>query len=95
MAHFQVEKHDAVSIILTVENTAETFNGVGAGVQGVQAHPQKFWYVKNVGKISEYFGKEASIFFNNSNKIIRLRYWVYRQKYIVSYYLHVLSVFII
>jgi len=42
MAHFQVEKHDAVSIILTVENTAETFNGVGAGVQGVQAHPQKF-----------------------------------------------------
>jgi len=27
------------------------------GVQGVQAHPQKFWFVQNLGKIPETFGK--------------------------------------
>ena len=30
-------------------------SGVGAGVQGVKAHSQKFWSVKNVGKEASTF----------------------------------------
>jgi len=26
-------------------------------MQGIQAHPQKFWFGENLGKISEYPGK--------------------------------------
>jgi len=32
-------------------------SGVGGGVQGVQAHPQKLWFVANPGKIPEKNGK--------------------------------------
>jgi len=32
-----------------------------AGVQGVQAHPQKFWLVENLGKILENVGKILEI----------------------------------
>jgi len=35
-------------------------SGVGAGVQGVQEHPQKFWFVKNPGKIPENSGTGIS-----------------------------------
>jgi len=40
-------------------------SGVGGGVQGVQAHPQKFWFVENPGKILENFGNIPE----NPNKI--------------------------
>jgi len=30
-----------------------------AGVQGVQAHPQKFWFVENLGKIPKNLGKTS------------------------------------
>ena len=36
----------------------------------MKAHPQKFWFVKNLGKISKYLSTEISTFFNNVNKII-------------------------
>jgi len=32
------------------------------GVQGVKVHPQRSWFIKNVGKISKSVGKEASTF---------------------------------
>jgi len=35
------------------------------GVQGLQAHPQTFWYVENPGKILENLGK----IFENLGKI--------------------------
>ena len=37
------------------------------GLQGLQAHSQKFWFVTNLCKISKYFGKEASEFYNIIN----------------------------
>jgi len=43
-------------------------------MQGVQAHPQKFQFVKDLGKISGNFGKEVLTFFNNINDILLLRY---------------------
>ena len=33
-----------------------------AGVQGVQAHPQKFWFGENPGKIHGNLGKTSEIF---------------------------------
>jgi len=36
---------------------------------GVKAHPQKFWFAKNLGKTSNNLGKEASTIFNNVNEI--------------------------
>jgi len=52
-------------------------NSSGVGeleMQGVQAHPQKFQFVKDLGKISGNFGKEVLTFFNNINDILLLRY---------------------
>jgi len=43
-----------------------------AGMQGAQAHPQKFWFVENPGKISENVGKNSENFGKipeNPNKI--------------------------
>jgi len=36
-------------------------SGVGGGVQGVQAHPQKLWFVANPGKIPEKTGNSLKI----------------------------------
>ena len=52
-------------------------------VPGVQTHPQRFWFVKTLGKISNNLGKESSLFFNIIDEIT-LCYWVYKQKLVVS-----------
>jgi len=35
-------------------------SGVGGGVQGLQAHPQKFRFAENVGKSPENLGKNGA-----------------------------------
>ena len=52
--------------------TANWFSGGGGGGAGVQAHPQKIWFVKNLGKILENlckFCERLGKIHENRNKI--------------------------
>ena len=49
--------------VSTLDLEASLDSGVGGGdAWGVQAHPQKFWFVKNPGKISENMEKNRAKF---------------------------------
>ena len=43
--------------VIRALNSARLSSGVGGGGEGVQVHPQKFWFVENSGKITENLGK--------------------------------------
>ena len=54
------------------------FSGVRARGSGGEIAPQKFLFVKNLGKILKNLGKETSNFLNNIIEIILPCYWAYK-----------------
>jgi len=52
-----VKKNNTFSYVKRNNNNSEGVDGDSGVGGGVQAHLQKFWFVKNLGKIPENLGK--------------------------------------